>query len=129
MEKESHISKLIRESGVAKAPEDFTRRVMDRIEAAPSHKSYKPLIGRTGGILILVFIAGIAVTSLVLSSSTGSENTILETLKPAGWQWPGLNMDLSFLDHLNISPWILATVVAVFLLILSEVDLHRKKLS
>lgn len=129
MEKDRHISKLIRESGIAKAPEDFTQKVMNRIEAESAHKPYKPLIGRTGGIITLLLIAGIAATSLLSSSPGESEKGILETLKPAGWQWPGLSLDLSFLEHLNFSPWLIGTVVAVFLLILSDVGLHRRKLS
>ncbi|MGW8316940.1 MAG: hypothetical protein ACWGNV_15190 [Bacteroidales bacterium] len=129
MEKDRHISKLIRESGIAKAPEDFTQKVMTRIGAESVHKPYKPLIGRTGGIITLLLIAGIAVTSLILSSPGESGEGILETLKPAGWQWPSLRLELGFLEHLNFSPWLIGTVMAVFLLILSDVGLHRRKLS
>jgi hypothetical protein len=128
MEKDRHISKLIRESGIAKAPEGFTRRVMDRIGAEPDHKPYKPLIGKTGGIITLLLIAGITVTSLVVSSPGGSGKGLLDNGKLADWQWPDLTFDLSFLEHLNFSPWMVATVAAVFLLILSDVGLNRKKL-
>ena len=129
MEKDRHISQLIRESGVTKAPEDFTQRVMNRIEAGAVHKPYKPLIGRTGGIITLLLIAGIAVASLIFSSPGESGEGILETLKPAEWHLPSLNLELGFLEHLKFSPWLIGTVMAVFLLILSDVGLHRRKLS
>jgi hypothetical protein len=128
MEKDRHISKLIRESGIAKAPEDFTQKVMDRIGTESVHKPYKPLIGRTGGIITLLIIAGIAVTSLLLSSPGESAKGILDTWKPVDWQWPSLNLDFSFLEHLNLSPWLIGTLVAVFLLILSDAGLNRKKI-
>ncbi len=128
MEKDRHISKLIRESGMVKAPEDFTQKVMNRIGAESVHKPYKPLIGRTGGIITLLIIAGIAVTSLIVSSPGETEKGILENLKPIDWQWPGLNLDFSFLEHLNFSPWLVGTLVAVFLLILSDAGLNRKKI-
>lgn len=127
MEKDKHISTLIRESGMTKAPGDFTRKVMDRIEAEPVHTPYKPLIGRTGGILTLILIVGIAVTSLIISSSGGSGQGLLETWHIPEWQWPELKLNLSFLENLRVSPWLLSTLVAVFLLILSDVGLHRKK--
>lgn len=128
MEKDKHISKLIRESGIASAPEDFTRTVMDRIEAKPAQKPYKPLIGRTGGILTLIFIAGIAVTALIISSPGASGQGLLEAWNMNQWQWPELKLNLSFMENLNLSPWLLSTLVAVFLLILSDVGLHRKKI-
>ena len=128
MEKDRHISKLIRESGISKAPDDLTQKVMDRIGAEPVRKSYKPLIGKKGGIIALLLIAGIAVTSLVVSSPATQGNGILDSVKVKEWQWPDLHIDLSFLEHLNFSPWLIATVVAVFLLILSDVGLNRKKI-
>lgn len=128
MEKDRHISKLIRESGMASAPEDFTRKVMDRIGAEPVRKPYQPLIGRTGGILILILIAGIAVTALAISAEGAPGAGLLETWKPSGLQWPEMKLNLSFLENLNVSPWLLSTVVAVFLLILSDVGLHRKNI-
>ena len=128
MEKDKEISKLIRESGLVSAPEDFTRKVMDRIGKETVRKPYKPLIGRTGAILTLILIAGIAVTSLIVSSPGASGQGLLDTWNISGWQWPDLKINLSFLEHLNVSPWLLSTMVAVFLLILSDVGLHRKKI-
>ena len=65
MERDPKISKLIRELGLVQAPESFSKKVMKKIGVELEKKTYKPLIGRFGRILIFLFIAGIVVVSLV----------------------------------------------------------------
>ncbi len=127
MEKEPRISKLFRESGVVKAPDGFTRGVMDRIEAEPRKVTYKPLIGRWGRILLVLFIAGIVAVSLIFSTPAESGFDLGQKLSLPEWQLPSWHIDFSFLSQLHISPWILSTVVAIFLLVLSDAGLNRRK--
>lgn len=128
MEKDDKILKLFRESGIVHAPEGFTRSVMEKIETEPVRNTYKPIIGRTGRILLILFIAGIVGFSLYYSLSGES------TLDPAGgilnldWQWPSFNLNLDFLENLLVQPWILSTIVALFLLVLSDAGLRRRKI-
>ena len=65
MERDPKISKLIREAGIAKAPENMTSRVMDLINAETERKPYKPIIGRSGRLLILFLIVATVVVSLI----------------------------------------------------------------
>jgi len=128
MEKDDKILKLFRESGIVHAPEGFTRSVMEKIGTEPVRNTYKPIIGRTGRIFLILFIAGIVGFSLYYSLSGES------TLDPAGgilnldWQWPSFNLNLDFLENLLVQPWILSTIVALFLLVLSDAGLRRRKI-
>jgi hypothetical protein len=128
MEKDANLSKLFRESGIVRAPEGFTKGVMDRIEAEPLKKPYKPLIGRTGRILLILFIAGIVVISLLYSNSGGTLPESAGRISSLNWQWPALNFNFDFIADLKISPWLLSTIVAIFLLVLSDAGLNRKKI-
>lgn len=128
MKRDDNISKLFRESGTLKAPEGFTGNVMKRIEAEPVRKGYKPLIGRTGRILMMLFIGATVVLSLVYSTpvdpGTDTEGGFLNR----EWQIPAFHLNLDYLQDFNLQPWILSTVVALFLLILSDAGLRRGKL-
>jgi len=126
MEKDANLSKLFRESGIVHAQDGFTKEVMDRIEAEPQKKPYKPLIGRTGRILLVLFIAGIVVLSLLHSNSGGTIPESAGRISSLNWQWPALNFN--FITDLQISPWLLSTIVAIFLLVLSDAGLNRKKI-
>jgi hypothetical protein len=127
MEKEPRISKLFRESGIVRAPDGFTRGVMDRIGAEPQKVAYKPLIGRGGRILLILFIAGIVVISLLYSTPGDPLLGLGEKISLPAWQPPEWKLDLNFISRISISPWLLSTVVALFLLVLSDAGLSRRK--
>lgn len=130
MKRDPHISKLIRESGVTAAPGNFTASVMDKIEAVPVKKSYKPLIGRGGRIVIIFFIVAVIILALVYTEPGGElfgSSIQLPQLKP---NWPQMQFNLDFLKELNISTGIVSAVVALFVLILSDAGLnYRRRLS
>ena len=127
MERDPNISKLIRESGLVHAPDSFSKKVMKRIIVEPEKKTYKPLIGRFGKILIILFIAGIVVISLIYSEPGGR---ILENFKGLSnfeFQLPQLKFNLDFLSEINISAWLASTFAAVFILVLTDAGLSRRK--
>lgn len=127
MEKDKYISKLFKESGVVHAPEGFTKSVMDRIEAEPVRKTYKPLIGRVGRILVVLFIVAVVVISLLYSTSAESTGGPADRFLSQEWQLPSLNLKLDFFEDFQLKPWILSTIVALFLLILSDAGLRRRR--
>ena len=129
MKRDPHISKLIRESGVISAPGDFTASVMDKIEAVPAKKSYKPLIGRGGRIFIILFIVAV-IELAVLYTDPGGElfgsSINFPKLEP---NLPQLQFNLDFLKQVNISTGIVSALVAMFVLVLSDAGFNRRRLS
>ena len=128
MERDPKISILFRESGLEPAPGDFTDQVMDKIGIETEKSAYKPLIGKTGRFLIILFIIGIVVISVVYSEPGGRllENT--GRLFNMEWQLPQINLNFDFLSEINLSTWLVSTIVALFLLVLLDTGLNRKKL-
>jgi hypothetical protein len=129
MEKDKHISKLFRESGVVHAPDGFTKSVMDRIEAEPVRKTYRPLIGRAGRILVVLVIVAVVVISLLYTTPAESAGGPGERFLSQEWQWPSLNLNLDFLENLQVQPWLISTVVAMLVLVLSDAGIRRRKIS
>jgi len=126
MKRDPHISKLIRESGVVPAPDDFTASVMDKIEAIPVKKSYKPLIGRGGRVIIILFIIAIVVVALLYSNPTGE--LFGSTIQlPQVNKWPQLHFNLDFLQKINVSTGLVSALVALFILILSDAGLRLNR--
>jgi hypothetical protein len=128
MEKDTYILKLFRESGIVHAPDGFTRSVLERIEAEPVRKTYKPIIGKTGRILLILFIAGVVAFSLIYSFPGEAKLDPAGEILNLGWQWPSVNFSLDFLKDLPPQPWILSTIVALFLLVVSDAGLRRRKI-
>ncbi len=127
MERDPQLTKMIRESGVKKAPEGFTGRVMDQIGKIPGQVRYRPLIGKTGRVLILLFVVGIIVLSVAFSQPGGRILSSAGSMRDMEWPWATWTVDLQFLSELNISTWLLATVVALFILVLSDAGLSRRR--
>ena len=128
MKRDPHISKLIRESGVISAPVNFTTSVMDKIEAVPAKKSYKPLIGRGGRILVILFLVTVIVLAVFYTDPGGElfGNSIkIPRLEP---NLPQVQFNLDFLKKINISTGIVAALVAMFVLVLSDAGLNRRRL-
>ena len=129
MKRDSHISKLIRESGVEAAPENFTASVMDKIEAVPLKLSYKPLIGRGGRIIIILLVIAVIVIAVLYTDPSGELLGSRITLPQAERQLPQLNFNLEFLKQVNISTGIVSALVAMFVLVLSDAGLNRRRLT
>ncbi len=129
MERDPNISKLIRESGITKAPENLTSRVMNLISVETERRAYKPIIGRRGRWIIVIFVIGIVVASL-LSMEPGQHifNTggVVSGLE---WQLPQISINLEFLTQINISTGLVSGLVALFILVLSDAGLRRRRLA
>ena len=129
MKRDPHISKLIRESGVVSAPGNFTAKVMDKIEAIPIKKSYKPLIGRAGRIVIVLFLVAIILLAAFYTDPGGElfgSAVKIPALEP---KLPRLEFNYDFLQQINISTGIVAALVAMFVLVLSDAGISRRRLS
>ncbi len=129
MERDPKLSKLIRESGVVPAPGDFTARVMAGIDAIPGTKSYKPLIGRGGRMIILLAVIGIIVLSVVYSDPGGGMILSGDKLSQLNWQLPSPTFRLDFLQQINISTGIVSALVAMFFLVLTDSLMSRRRLT
>lgn len=130
MKRDPYISKLIRESGTEQAPEGFTAGVMDKIEAIPVKKPYKPLIGLGGRFVIILFIVAVVILSLIYSDQGGELFGLAKRLSSIEHQLPHLNINLEFLKQLKISTGVVSGLLAMFFLVLSDAWLnHRRRLS
>jgi hypothetical protein len=127
MERDPNISKLVREAGILKAPENLTRRVMDLISEEPEKKAYKPIIGNKGRWVILVFVLGIVVASL-LSAEPGQQIFNSEgVLSGLDWELPKFTFNMDFLSQINPSTGLVAGLVALFILVLSDAGIRRRR--
>ena len=128
MERDPNISKLVRESGISKAPENLTSRVMELISEEPEKQVYKPIIGKTGRWVILFFVVGIVVAS-VLSAEPGQSlfdsGGVLSGLE---FQIPQISFNLDILSRINPSTGLVSALVALFILLLSDAGLRRRRL-
>ena len=129
MKRDPHISKLIRESGVIHAPDNFTAAVMDTIEAVPLKKAYMPLIGRGGRILIILFLVALVAIGVFYTDPSGELFGSKITLPQVERQWPQMHFNLEFLKQVNISTGVVSALVAVFLLILTDAGLSKRRLT
>ncbi len=126
MERDPKISKLMRESGLIAPPADFSEKVMKKIGIVPKKVAYKPLIGRTGRILVLLFIIGIVMVSLLYSEPGGRIIERLGELPGPAWKLPNINYE--FLSGIKPAGWLVSTIVAIFLLVLSDAGLNKRRL-
>jgi hypothetical protein len=112
---------------MVQAPDSFTAKVMDKIEAIPVKKPYKPLIGRGGRILIILFIIAVVVLSVFYSDPNGELFGSAIRMPAIDRQLPQLNINLEFLKQVNISTGIVSALVAMFILVLSDAGLNRRR--
>jgi len=129
MERDPNISKLVREAGILKAPENLTRRVMDLISEEPEKQAYKPIIGKTGRWIILLFVVGVVVASL-LAAEPGqrifSSEGVFSGLE---FQMPQLTFNLDFISQISPSTGLVAGLVALFILVLSDAGIRRRRVA
>jgi hypothetical protein len=127
MKRDPHISKLIRESGRVQAPDSFTAKVMDKIESIPVKLSYKPLIGRGGRIMIILFLIAVVVFSIIYSDPGGELFGSTIKLPAPEWKMPQWNINLEFIKQAKVSTGVVSALVAVFILVLSDAGLNRRR--
>jgi len=120
MERDPTLEKYIRESGVAPAPERFTRDVMEKIGAEPERKRFKPLIGRAGRIVILLSVVALILISVFYAEPGGTSS---------GFRLPDLSFDLRFLSEIKLPTGLLAALGAIFILVLSDAGFSRKRVA
>jgi hypothetical protein len=128
MERDPHISKMIREGGIERAPMGFTQRVMDQIASLPEKKSYKPLIGKGGQIFITLL--GITFVLLaVIFADPGSKLVQPEgLLQNIEWKIPEFHLNMQFFSRFSITGGVAAALVALFILVLSDAGFRNKRL-
>jgi hypothetical protein len=129
MERDPHISKLIKESGVKAAPDNFTALVMDKIETEPLKQSYKPLIGRGGRLTIILVVLAVIVLAIIFSDPSGETFSAKIHFPQLEGAWPQLNLKLDFLKQINISTGVASALLAMLVLILSDAGLSRRRFS
>jgi uncharacterized membrane protein len=129
MERDPKIAKLVRESGIARAPENLTSRVMDLIGEETDKKTYKPLIGKWGRIGIILFIAGIVAASFVWTEPGQGLFEQTGRLSSLEFQLPQIQLQLDFLSQINPSTGLVSALVALFILVLSDAGIRRRKLA
>lgn len=128
MERDPRISKLMRESGITHAPDHFTDRVMKKINDNPELTGYKPIIGRAGRILIILFILLLVAISIIYSEPGGrlmENNGVIPYFE---WKIPQLNFHLNFLKEIHFPTGILSAVLALLILVLSDAGLKKNHL-
>jgi hypothetical protein len=129
MERDPNISRLIREGGIDQAPQGFTTKVMDLIMSAPEKKTYKPLIGR-GGQIFIVLLGILMVVLTVIYAEPGAKFLQAGSVFPnLEWTIPEFNLNLQFFSKINFSGGIAAALVALFILVLSDARLQKRKLT
>lgn len=126
MKRDPHLSKLIRESGLVQAPGSFTEAVMDKIASIPVKKPYKPLIGKGGRIMIILFLVAVVVLS-IFYTDPNSELFGSVRLPSLGQQLPQWHINLDFLKQIKISTGVVSALAALFILVLSDAGLNRRR--
>jgi hypothetical protein len=128
MERDPKISKLIREGGLELAPKDFTSQVMNRIASVPERKLYKPLIGKGGRIIIILLGITLVILTAFLAEP-GSRFIQTEGLLPHfSWKIPEFTLNLEFFSNINFSGGIAAALIALFILVLGDAGLNKRRL-
>ncbi len=127
MERDPKISNLFRESGLAHTTGRFTDQVMDQIRIVPTKSAIKPLIGRNGRILIVLFILGIVLLSVFYSEPGGRIFENIRELSNVEWKLPQINFSWDFFTDIHLSTWLVSTIVAIFLLVLSDAGLNKRR--
>ena len=128
MERDPKISKLIMEGGLERAPKDFTSQVMDLIASAPEKKAYKPLIGKGGQIVIILMGIILVVLAVVYAEPGARFIQAGDSFPSLAWKLPEYNLNLDFFSRINFSGGIAAALIALFVLILSDACLKKRRL-
>ena len=128
MERDPKISKLILEGGLEQAPKDFTSQVMDLITSAPEKKAYKPLIGKGGQIAIILLGIALVIVAVFVADPGARFIQPGDSFSGLGWKLPEYNLNLQFFSKINFSGGIAAALLALFVLVLSDAGLNKRRL-
>lgn len=112
---------------MVQAPDGFTDEVMDKIESIPVRKPYKPLIGRGGRIFIILFLVAVILLSVLYTDPNRELFGSAIKLPTADWQLPQFDFNLEFLKQVNISTGVVSALLALFILVLSDAGLNRRR--
>jgi hypothetical protein len=129
MKRDPNISKLMKESGILPAPGNFTDRVMEKIEALPVKEINKPLIGRGGLIVFALFFVGVVVLSIIYTEPGKPLFNFSGKATELNWQLPRFHVNMDFIHQMNLSGVLVSAVVAIFILVLTDALLNRRRLS
>lgn len=117
MEQDKRLADLVKEYGIYNAPEGLIEDVMSNIREQPSIPQYKPIVQR-GVVYAAILVIIIAAVILNLTNE-GSFNDPFFTIP---------NWELSVPDMSPfLSSGLAAGMVSVFILLLTEYGLKRKK--
>jgi len=111
---------LFRESGIVLAPDGFTEGVMEKVQAGPEKVRFRPLIGKTGRIIILLSV----IVFLVIAIFYGGTDT-----RPSALKLPDFDFTLQFLQEINLSTGLVAALAAIMVLVLSDAGLSRRRIA
>ncbi len=133
MERDPQFSKLFRESGVVKAPEGFTGRVLDLLSSDKEKKSYTPLIGKWGGLIFALFLSAVVAVSIIFSEPGEGPGVLADLFSRLEWKLPEISLCFDRLSSvqlptMDLSAWIVSTLVAIFILVLADTGLHKRGL-
>jgi len=128
MERDPKISKLIMEGGLEKAPMDFTSQVMDLIASVPVKKAYKPLIGKGGRIVIILMGITLVILAVVYAEPGARFIQVGDPFSSLEWKLPEFNLNLQFLSKINFSGGVAAALIALFILVLTDAGLGKRRL-
>jgi hypothetical protein len=78
---------------------------------------------------MMLFIGAMVVFSLLYSTPSEIASDRQGGFFSREWEMPSFNLNLEFISDLNLQPWILGTVVALFLLVISDAGFRRRRLS
>ena len=127
MERDPNISRIIKESGLERAPDQLTGKVMASIGVETAKTTYKPLIGKTGRVIVILFILGIVLLTLLYSEPGGRFMELSGRVANIQWEIPQLALNFDFMADIKASTWLISTLVALLLLVLSDSMLSRRK--
>jgi len=129
MERDPNISKLMRESGISRAPENLTSRVMGLISEESKKQAYKPIIGKWGRLTIILFVVGLVVASFIMAEPGQGLFDSAGRFSSLEFQLPQVSFNLDFLSQFNLSTGLVSALVALFILVLSDAGIRRRRLA
>lgn len=124
MERDKKMEKIIRESGLMSPSANFTESVLKKISTETIKGSYQPLIGKRAGYIVISVLV-----LFLFAAIFSTENGEIEPL----FNLPNWNLSLSQWKNglpefnLKIPSVVLAGILALFLLVLSDAGFRKSK--
>lgn len=124
MERDKKLEKIVRENSLMAPSDNFTESVLNKIRVMPIESSFKPLIGKRAGFIAITLVATILLVGIFSSLNGGSEP--LFNIPEWSIAWPEWNITLPEFSW-KLPAGLLAGVVAVFILVLTDAGLSRNR--